>query len=285
MTDYVFFDVETDGFDYTKILCIAVKFGMHEELFTRVEDFQDYVSVYISSDCYWVGHNSCGFDYWAINELTNVTIPRTKILDTSVLSKLHDYRKYTTHSLAEIGEDLGCPKSEYTGGFEEYNDEMGEYCQQDVRVCQKIMQTLARQMDVHSEASQVEHEMALISAEMQETGFRFNKRKAEGLLENVKEDMAVLEKEMQAAFPPEIVEDRRIQWRMTKAGVPHAACTKAQDAAPAWAIEGDELVLYKWKEFNPGSPTDRIDKLWDAGWKPYDKTKGHLAFEREKRRR
>ena len=39
-------------------------------------------------------------------------------------------------------------------------------------------------------------------------------------------------------------------------------------------------ALITWN-FNPGSTKQRIERLWEAGWKPVDKTKGHLLFERE----
>ena len=279
----VLFDTETDGFSYSTIHCTAVAEpnSKEPELLVGIKELEDWAKENTDSDTLWVGHNVCGFDYWVVNELTNITIPRNRVADTSVLTKLHDYRKYHTHSLDEIGTVLGQPKTNYTGGWDKYTPEMGSYCKDDVRTLQKIWKVYGRLY--WSEASYVEHDMSLILAEMQRDGFMFDTFKAKMLLEDVQEEMLDLETAMQKQWPPELVEDRRIQWRTKDDGTPYATCLKAMDKAPKWKIEGSELVLYKYKQFNPGSPKDRVDKLWDAGWSPWDKTKGHIQFEREQR--
>lgn len=289
----ILFDIETDGLDYTKIHCIAVALYEPSQdrpptptLFTDVCDFEDWVShVMKPSVTMWTAHNACGFDYWVLKDLTRIPVNKSEILDTSVISKLRDYNKFSTHSLRELGEHYGVYKGEYDGDWDTYTPEMGDYCVQDVNVLwhiRKDQEKFFTDPD-NSLAIDIEHDTAFILAEMQRNGFTFNKTKAERLLDEVTTEMTKLEDAMQDEWPPELVEDRRIQWRMTKAGVPHAACVKAQAAAPKWIIDGDELVLYKYKSFNPGSPKDRVDKLWDAGWTPYDKTIGHYKFDRERR--
>ena len=281
----VLFDTETNGFNYTKLHCIAVgePDKKYEELLVGEREFNLWAKDNTNSSTLWVGHNSCGFDYWVVNELTDITIPRNRIADTSVLTKLYDYRKYKTHSLEEIGEALGQPKTEYTGGFETYSTEMGEYCKDDVKTLRSIWNTYEYLYD--TEASRVEHEMALILAETQRDGFGFNTSMAKELLNEVQSEMSVLEKAMQKEWPPELVEDRRISWRTKDDGTPYATCLKAMEKAPKWKREEDELILYKYKPFNPGSSKDRVDKLWDAGWSPWDKTKGHVEYERKRKSR
>jgi hypothetical protein len=284
----VLIDVETDGFEYTKMHCAAVKPFIPSAipkaplLFTDVLELEDWCDSHTDDQTIWVGHNICGFDYWALKDLTHIPIRRSRLWDTSVVSKLLDYRKYQTHSLAEIGKSLGVHKGDYTGGFEHYTKEMGEYCVQDVEVLYAIYKSQVKE-SIPQTAFHTEHEIALICAEMQRDGFKFNLDKADKLLAEVKHDMSVLEDELQKAYPPKLVEDRRIQWRTTKAGAPYATCLKAMADAPKWERQGDELVLYRWQEFSPGSPKQRIDVLWEAGWKPYDKTKGHMQWLRESR--
>lgn len=284
--DVVLFDVETDGLDYTKVHCIAVSGEAGPPiLFTDMVKFYQWACEYTDEKTMWVAHNACGFDYWVINELTDVTINRDQVFDTSVAYKLADYKRFNTFSLDEIGSSLGCPKTEYTGGWDEFTYEMGEYCKQDVKVLQRIYKACpyAAMYGVIPSALETELEIALICEEMRRNGFRFNKDKAQELLDEVTKEMAELEDEMQKAWPPELVEDRRIKWRMKDDGTPYATCLKAQAAAPKWEIKDDELILYKYKDFNPGSSKDRVDKLWEAGWKPFDKTKGHIQHERSKR--
>lgn len=277
-------DTETNGFDYTKLLCVAVKpRGGLAQLFSDVKEFEDWCEKYTDENTYWVGHNICGFDYWVIKDLTKVHITKSKVIDTSVLSRLMDYGRFQTHSLKEIGEHIGVYKGDYTGGFEEFTPEMGDYCVQDAIVADAIYHWLLKQKTPNPSAWAVEHEMAFICAEMKQTGFNFNKEKAEDLLNEVKRDMSLIEGELQKAYPPKLVEDRRIQWRVKSDGTPYATCLKAMKDAPKWERDGDELVLYKYQEFSPGSPKQRIDVLWDAGWQPYDKTKGHIQHQRSKR--
>lgn len=40
--------------------------------------------------------------------------------------------------------------------------------------------------------------------------------------------------------------------------------------------------LFEWEEFNPNSPKQRVELLNKAGWKPYNKTKGHIKAERDR---
>lgn len=286
----VIFDIETDGLDYTKLHCISVcarypGVGWHVvKLFTDEKEFYLWALANTNPETKWIAHNACGFDYYAINDLTRVKVTKEQIVDTSVISKYLDYNKFRTHSLAELGEYVGVPKMEYTGGWEEYTTEMGDYCAQDVVCLLAIWKWLEPLLKESDELPlQVEHQTAFICHDIQENGFAFNKNKATFLLRKVQSEMAELEDNMRREWPAELVEDRRIQWREKKDGTPYSTCVKAMADAPKWEKDGDELVLYKWKEFNPASPIDRIDKLWDAGWKPFDRTKGHIAFEREKR--
>lgn len=276
-------DVETDGLYYSKIHCVAVKmlYGT-TQLFTDMADFKAWADANTDMNTQWVGHNICGFDWWVINELTDVKIKQCQVYDTSVMSKLLDYRKYFTHSLKELAEAVGSYKGDYDGGWDHYTTDMGDYCVQDVEALEQIYLN----QDSHkwdTDYARTEHGMAFICTQMQRDGFKFNKGKAQDLLDSVLDEMSELEREMRTEWPAELVEDRRIQYRKTKDGKEFATVAKAKAASDSWEVQGDELVLYKYKDFNPGSPKDRIDKLWDAGWKPYDKTDGYKKFERNNR--
>lgn len=287
MLKEVLFDMETDGLvgSYTKMHCTALQSPDWKDpiLFTDEEELTDWGEKNTDSNTLWIAHNACGFDYWALNDLTGLYVPKENIRDTHVLSRLVNYGKYRTHSLDEIGTHLGMPKTEYDGGWETYTPTMGEYCKDDVRVLARIWGQYRRLPSTWDASIKVEHEMGFILARQQMDGFRFNTHNANELLVSVLDEMAVLEDNMAEEWPPELVVDRTIQWREKADGTPYATCLKAMDTAPKWERKGDELVLYRYKKFNPGSPKDRVDKLWDAGWKPYDKTIGHIKYERDKR--
>lgn len=280
--DIVFVDTETDGLDYTKVHCIVVKkLGEKTQLFLDVDKFKRWADDNTNMNTVWVGHNMCGFDYWVINEMTGVTIRRHQCYDTQVMSKLLNYRKYFTHSLKELAEDVGSWKGEYDGGWDEYTPAMGTYCVQDVVALEQIF--LNQDNDKwDTDYARVEHDMAFICRQMQQDGFKFNAAKAEDLLASVTAEMDTLERAMRTEWPAALVQDRRIKFRTTKDGAEYATVTKAKASSDKWVVDGDELILYKYKDFNPGSPRDRIDKLWDAGWKPHEKTEGHKKWERNK---
>ena len=237
----------------------------------------------------WVFHNGLGFDGPKINQLLGYeAIPMSNIIDTMVVSKLVDFGKFNGHSLKELGLHLGTHKGDYTGDFTVCDDEMIEYCKQDVVVLESVWEYLKPYiMDPSwAEAMRLEHDMATISHEMQGNGFKFKMSEAEEMLGNVTEDMKTLEDGFHLAFPPKLVADRTILMRKRKDGKLYPNVLKAMSEAPKVEVsdDGKELTIFKYKEFNPASTKQRVDVLWDAGWKPTAKTKGHKKFLMEQRR-
>jgi hypothetical protein len=129
----------------------------------------------------------------------------------------------------------------------------------------------------------VEHDMAIVSWDMNQNGFSFNKTEAEGLLSEVDFEMKTLEDSFQKEFPPKLVEVNRLKYRTKKDGTLFSTVEEAMTKYPLTKVEGDELLCFDYEAFNPGSPIDRIDVLWGAGWKPWMKTKGHKKHEKENR--
>jgi hypothetical protein len=68
-----------------------------------------------------------------------------------------------------------------------------------------------------------------------------------------------------------------------------SSVVKAQEKYPKTELDKSryppQLICYDWIDFNPASPKLRIERLWEAGWKPVDKTKGHIEYDREQKRR
>ena len=127
-----------------------------------------------------------------------------------------------------------------------------------------------------------EHDVQIELVRTQHYGFFFDKTKAEFLLNSVKTKMHTLEEQFQVDFPPKLTEVNRIKYRLKKDGGEMATVIKAKEKYAMTNIEDDDLVCFNWIEFNPGSAKDRIDVLWDAGWKPVDKTKTAINFSRKK---
>ena len=276
-------DAEWNPDDLKVVHCIVVSewpSGYHN-VFTNMVEFKKFVDTHTITN--WVFHNGLNGDAPVINGyFGEELIVLDKVLDTFVLSRLFDYKKYSTHSLEEIGKSLGVYKGSYTGGFKTRTQEMLDYCEQDVAVLKAFFTTIKKYIDdpQWADSIKLEHQIATVCNEMNLNGFTSDTNKIHDLLHAVNEDMKELEDSFASAFGSTLVEDRRIKLRYTKDGRLYSNVAKVFSDEPNVTVEGDEVVVWKQKQFNPGSPKDRIDLLWEAGWKPVDKTDGYKKAER-----
>ena len=284
MTKLVFADVEADGLVPTKIHFIRVKTNDgFIQTFFDMSVFKTWVEFYQPDK--WVFHNGLGYDVWVINRLVAPLINPRSIIDTFVVSRLVNFEKFITHSLDELGEYLGIKKLKYNGPWDVCTKEMVTYGEQDVEVLEAIFDYYKDYIysTDWAKAMRVEHDMAIVSWDMNQNGFSFNKTEAEGLLSEVDFEMKALEDSFQKEFPPKLVEVNRLKYRTKKDGTLFSTVEEAMTKYPLTKVEGDELLCFDYEAFNPGSPIDRIDVLWGAGWKPWMKTKGHKKHEKENR--
>lgn len=280
-----FVDIETDGINPTKIHFIRVKTeDGFANTFFDMSVFKTWVEFYRPDK--WVFHNGLGFDVWHINRLVAPLINPRDVIDTFVVSRLVAYEKHITHSLEELGEFIGYKKIKFDGPWDVCTEEMVKYGEQDVEVLQEIFEHYRRYIydPAWAKAMRVEHDMAIISWDMSQNGFSFDTLEAEKLLESVTREMMELEASFQKEYPPKLVEVNRLKYRTKKDGSLFSTVEEAMSKYPLTKVDGEELVCYDYQAFNPGSPIDRIDVLWDAGWKPVVKTKGFKKFEKESRR-
>ncbi len=288
---YLAADIEADGLDPTKIHVICVKEYPDGKMmrFTNMDFFREWVK-YLNKKKQikkWFFHNGLGYDVKVINKLIEKNLINPKnVVDTSVVSKLVNYTGFNTHSLKEIGEKLGTFKGDYTGGWEEYSEEMGEYCEQDVEVLCSIIDHYWKYITdpSWSDSMRLEHDTAWLCDEMSTNGFSFDVEKAKDLLESISKEMEELEDSFEVSFPPKLVEVKRLKAKRKADKTLYSNVQKAIDEYPKTELEGDELVVYDYQKFEPSSPKQRIEVLWDAGWQPFEKTKGHIKAERKARK-
>lgn len=251
------------------------------------EDFDKFKAYALGVDR-WIAHNGVGFDMPTINHVLGTSLPTTwpGVVDTFVISRLVNYKKYNAHSLDEIGKSMGVPKTVFND-YSKLTQEMIDYCIDDVKLTEKIY---LRKFEKYvnspnwADAMSLEHDMVVICQDMSANGFDFNVDKAERLLEAVQHRMDTIEPVFQQQWPPWRVEDRRLKYRVNQDGSLNKRLAEAMwEASPGeWELDGDEVVFYRMKEFNPGSTKDRVEKLWEAGWQPYDKSQTHQKFMRAK---
>ena len=289
-------DIETNGFNDSAKLWICggkdlttgeiSRFdNCHEDPVARREAIKWYESADLI-----VGHNFVQFDAPMLNKLLKPRLidPR-KIVDTLLISRLVDYDIETPkgakfpHSLQAWGIRLNKHKGDFHE-FDKFSEEMVEYWYQDIEVTSSLydhFNDIIWDSDWRK-SLRTEHDVQIELVRTQYYGFFFDKNKAEFLLNSVKTKMTTLEEQFQVDFPPKLTEVNRIKYRLKKDGGEMATVTRAKEKYAMTTVEDDDLVCFDWIEFNPGSAKDRIDVLWDAGWKPVDKTKTAINFSRKK---
>lgn len=238
----------------------------------------------------WVGHNYLAFDLKEIDRhIQKNLIDHRRVIDSLVVSRLINYDRSipkggdSPHSLKSWGIRLGCHKGDFSN-FNEYSQEMVEYWEQDLETNFQLYKHFLKYIeDPDWKASlRIEHDVQYELSLQQQHGFHFNKTKAEGILAEVIKRKTELEAEIEQDYPPKLEYVNSLKYRKKKDGEEVAVVQNAKKKYPLTRVDGDDLLCFDYVPFNPGSATDRIEALWDAGWKPFEKTKTHQQFLRLK---
>ena len=278
-------DIETESLTPEKIWCVVAKeLGDHGYKVWDTNTGYNNFPAYADTVDRFVFHNGISFDAPVINRLIGKCIPFEKVCDTFVVSRLVNYTHYNGHGLDEIGVTLGQPKTVFND-YSEYTPEMLSYCKDDVSLGEKIYKKYERYINdpAWAKSMELEHRTAQLCHEMKTNGFKFNMDLAMKLLPQIKERLYELEANMKDAWPEELVEVNRVKYRTKDNGELYATVTNSMENYPKTEIDfsdetNPELVCFDWKAFNPGSSKDRVEKLWEAGWSPTEKSKGHYKF-------
>lgn len=295
MNKTVAMDIETESLNpqYIWVICAEdVDTGEREQFcnLTTIPEEKERFIEYCSGIDNFVFHNGLGFDVPVINRLLGQVIDPQKVIDTLIVSRLVDYTNDGyKHSLKAWGERLGDFKLGFND-FSKLTDEMIDYCIQDVVVTVKIYRHFKKviQDPDWQESLRCEHDIQMLCEDMTTNGFYFDEDKAEELLGEIQTRIESLEESLQKDFPPKLTEVNRIKYRRKRDGSLFSSVVKAQENYFATALDKSvdppELVCYEYIEFKPSSNKQRIERLWEAGWEPFEKTKGHIEYEREQSR-
>lgn len=280
-------DIEADGLDPSRVWVVVTKDLEEEEPMVWLPPWREFLK-YAKTVDKWIMHNGLNFDVPVLNKLLRAGIDPDKVIDTHVVSRTVNYPGHSSHSLDSLGEFLGIPKGKFDD-WSQLSDEMIEYCKQDVLVTERVFRHYqdAIEGETWQKALWCEHQMAIICHDMHTNGFYFKKDLAEEVLEEVNARLQELQEQFMEAWPPTLKPQKKILWRFKQDGTLHSACRKAMEEYPKTEIvtEGGKKMLecYDYVEFNPGSVKDRIEKLWEAGWKPVEKTDGHYKHQLKKK--
>ena len=237
---------------------------------------------------YIVGHNFVQFDGPELNRLLEPKlIDPKKIIDTLLVSRMINYdipipkgAKFP-HSLQAWGIRLGVYKGDFHD-FANFSDEMVEYWLGDLDTTEALHDHFSKYIydPDWRKSMRAEHDLQVELVRTKYYGFAFDSNKAQFLLNAVQVQMKQLEEQFQIDFPPKLTLVNTIKYRLKQDGEEMASVKKAKERYALTQQDGDDLLCLDWIDFKPGSPKDRIDALWDAGWKPVDKTKTFQKFDR-----
>lgn len=265
-------DIETDGLHPSRVWCIVVKnYGDKNVKQWTVDDiglFNNFVRSV--PDAIWVGHNALSFDIPQLNRLLGTSIPLSSVIDTLVLSYLYYPAIEGGHSLDAYGTRFGLNKLSHDE-WDKYSPEMLERCRRDVDITERVYTNLVKKLKEigYSEKScQIEHDIRRIVDQQQRNGFYFDIDGAEKLLSSLRAKQEALGGTIRDLFPPRLEKLAEYPYRVTKDGVPFKSFERHSQKYPKLVRVGENYEVYDWKEFNLGSPQQRLQKLLELGWKP-----------------
>jgi DNA polymerase-1 len=287
-------DIETNGIDAPdKLWCIVTKDLDSGDVATwsfpsgvpadHPEALKGFLSSSISASG-WIGHNIIGYDLPVLGSLIpSFSFKKSHVIDTLVVARLLHYNIDGGNSLDAWGNRLGFPKSVYSD-FSAYSQQMVDYCINDVLVTEKLHAFLSDYISSPqwSRSLRLEHDIAWLCNDLNSNGFSFDAGGAEKLLLAVHDRLEALGTELAESFPPRPRTLREVRPRITRSGTLSRVDFRwLEDSSDLTGFNGGPFSLIAFEPFNPGSPKQCVERLWECGWQPYDKTKGHIAIERE----
>ncbi len=215
------FDIEADALqlDATKIHCFVASdllSGQSYALHTQEEYDEFYANTFNSVDL-WIGHNIIDYDMPVLEKILGWNFSGKKVFDTLTASKLafgdikdSDVLRAKakvlppnlmgSYSLKAFGYRLGEHKAEYAGGWEEYSDEMLDYCKQDVQVTANLYRKIVER-GVSNQALDIEQDVRRITSRQSRYGWQFAWKAAEQLYAELTVNRLDIENEVSKYFP------------------------------------------------------------------------------------
>ena len=249
------FDIETNGLlpELTKIHCLCMKDTTTNKVYsyTTKEQIRLGLSVLNSGEDI-IGHNIISFDIPAIQKIYPDWKPEGKVVDTLVLSRLieadlvnDDFDKnrkipkklYGSHSLKAWGLRLGNNKGDYDGGWEEFSQEMLEYCEQDLEVTHSLLKKLSPEK-YSQDAIDLEHKVSELCDRIGKAGWDFDVEKASLFYGKLAKERNELEQQLQTLFEP---------WEIQETFIP-----KVNNKTRGY-VKDVPFIKKKTVEFNPNS--------------------------------
>ena len=292
MTTKLIWDLETNGLipEVDTIWCLVMQDITTKEIYSY-SDFDDNLpsleeglQKLLKADLI-AGHNIIGYDLPVLKRLLGwEPRPSQTVWDTLLMSQLCMFQRTHRHGLAGWGEFFKYPKGDYND-WTNYNQEMLTYCIQDVTLNTKVYERLSREASIQikarpqfKQALNLEHDFAIVNAEITAKGWLFNMPKAKELKENLTWKLHAIEDELEPQLGSvcmlkgskevdKIVKKNGDYYKLITDWYDLDADTKASESfiiGPFSRIEFSEVRL--------GQLAEVKKYLSDIGWKPDDWT-------------
>jgi len=215
-----------------------------------------------------IGHNIIQYDLTVLRRLYGGDITGT-VYDTLVAARLlWPDRKNHPHggnSLDALAKAAGrTTKGEYTGTWDEWTQEMEDYCVRDVAASTAVYEFIQPKAAEFLPALKLEHRVARILAQQMDNGVSIDVDAGERLIEQLVLEQAECYDQLQAVFPPR-VETMRARWWQGPDGELYETKKEVCKDLAFFLVKGPHRT--KEHPFNPGSSNQIADRLHQKyGW-------------------
>lgn len=314
-TDCWVVDCETNGLldTVSEVHCVVARCPATGEVRqangTRIDALLEWLS---ANAGVMVGHNIISFDLPVFVKLHGFT-HKAQVLDTMVLTRLGyphilqldfvrkpkgmDAKLYGRHSLEAWGHRIGALKGAYgksgdedtdAKAWENWSQEMQDYCVQDVLVTEKLLRHMA-EVKMSDASIQTEMDLQDIIAAQERHGFAFDARAAMELNGRLLVRRDELLAQLQSDFLPkpavclgpygnQLAKYKRLAAEL---GDPEDAWQNDL-LRPPYMFNGIKFKWTKEQPFNPNSEKQIIERMEALGWVPTDFTeKGQAKMDED----
>ena len=264
----IVFDIEANGLDPDTVWCVIAYEREAKEYIEwsgdTLPNFKDWIAE--QEELEVIGHNIIGYDIPVLEKLLNVDFSNCKVTDTLVMSRLAEPSRLGGHGLENWGQLLHQPKGEHSD-WDNFSQDMVEYCQQDVRVNELVYQRLLRDLNgFGTESLMLEGQVQRIISKQIKNGWLLDQEKAFGLLAKLKERKFDLEDEVHEKFKPLPTFIKEITPKVKKDGTYSVVGLKF--LGDHWTTAVAPFSRLDYPEFNLGSRQQIGRYLQYFGWKP-----------------
>ena len=266
--DQIVFDIEANGLKPDKVwVIIAYHMGLEEYFefsgFT-LYDFNQWLLD--QGECEVIGHNIIDYDIPVLEKILGTDFSKCKVTDTLVMSRLANPQREGGHSLENWGNILNQPKGEHYD-WDNFSQDMVDYCRQDVRVNKLVYQKLLTELTgFGSESIELEHRVQDIICGQIKAGWTLDQEKAFLLLAELKEKKYELEDEVLQTFKPLPTFVKEITPKVKKDGTYSVVGLKF--LGDQWTTAVAPFSRIDYPVFNLGSRQQIGRYLQYFGWKP-----------------